>query len=57
MKLSSALDLRNAATPDVGVCVGQRRGGDTCSEDAALALVERGEARALYGIFGLTRQS
>jgi hypothetical protein len=28
-----------------------------CSEDATLVLVERGEARELYAIFGLTRQS
>jgi hypothetical protein len=49
--------LRNAAPPDVGVCVGQRRADDTCSEDAALVLVESVEARELYAIFGLTRQS
>jgi hypothetical protein len=37
--------------------VGQRRGDENCSENAALFSVESGEARKLYAIFGLTRQS
>jgi hypothetical protein len=46
------LRLRNAAPPDVGVCVGQRRRDENCSEDATLVLVERGEApRALCDLW------
>jgi len=37
--------------------VGQRRGDENCSEDAAVFAVESGETRELYAIFGLTRQS
>jgi len=37
--------------------VGQRRGDENCSEDTPLFSVESGEARELYAIFGLTRQS
>jgi hypothetical protein len=37
--------------------VGQRRGDENCSGDAALFSIESGEAGELYAIFGLTRQS
>jgi len=49
--------LRNAAPPDVGVCVGQGRGDENYSQGAALVSVEPSETRELYAIFGLTRQS
>jgi hypothetical protein len=51
------LRLRNAAPPDVGVCVGQGRGDENYSQGAALVSVEPSETRELYAIFGLTRQS
>jgi hypothetical protein len=37
--------------------MGQRRGDDNCSENAAVFSVESSETRELYAIFGLTRQS
>jgi hypothetical protein len=49
--------LRNAEPPDVEFALVNGAVTRIVPKDAALVLVERGEAREIYAIFGLTRQS